>query len=275
MDKGGMVADGSAAPDPTDSVDRFVTDLRRLRDALDRPPTWDAMVRRAKKHGVTVSRGTLHSIASTDRLPSELAVRGYVSALIDDLALIAGWLDRRSALTAPPTDLGDPTPPAPPTHRRHRVRWWVTGAAALLVTNAVTALIVRNASAPAPQITTAPHVATGDDPGRTPCVDDAKIATSTNKNPQLLLEILFSVKCQAGWARITRYDDKSLGNRVDVSIYRRSDPDGDTRQDATEPDVQSAYTFLIVRTDGTDRLCATGAIVTNGSPSTTVEPICT
>ncbi|QQQ79431.1 hypothetical protein IOD16_14095 [Saccharothrix sp. 6-C] len=40
----------------------------------------------------------------------------------------------------------------------------------------------------------------------------------------------------------TRKDDKALGNQVEVVIYRRSDPDGTTRQVALEPDVKSAFT---------------------------------
>jgi hypothetical protein len=74
---------------------------------------------------------------------------------------------------------------------------------------------------------------------------------------------VFSVKCRAAWARITRADDSALGNHVEVVIYRRSDPDGNTRQEAVEPDVKSAFTTLIVRADPTDRLCAIGAVVTN------------
>jgi hypothetical protein len=86
---------------------------------------------------------------------------------------------------------------------------------------------------------------------------------------------VFSVKCRAAWARITRADDSALGNHVEVVIYRRSDPDGNTRQEAVEPDVKSAFTTLIVRADPTDRLCAIGAVVTNGTRSAAVEPICT
>ncbi len=52
-----------------------------------------------------------------------------------------------------------------------------------------------------PQHNAAP-AATGDNPLDTPCLDDAKIVTSTNKNPQFLLEIVFSAKCHAAWARI-------------------------------------------------------------------------
>ena len=95
------------------------------------------------------------------------------------------------------------------------------------------------------------------------------------QEPAVLLEILFSAKCRAFWARITRSDDRALGNHIEVSLYRRSEPDGSTRQDAVEPDVKAAFTTLIVRSDPTDRLCATGATLTDGTRVTAVEPICT
>ena len=143
--------------------------------------------------------------------------------------------------------------------------------ATLLITNVMTGLVVHRISRPEPN--SAP-TATGDNPLDTPCLDDAKVATSTNKNPHFLLEIVFSVKCRAAWARITRVDDNALGNHVEVVIYRRSDPDGSTRQEAVEPDVKSAFTTLIVRADPTDRLCAIGAVVTKDTRSDAVEPVC-
>lgn len=256
--------------DQGDSVERFVGDLRRLRDDLEMPPTWDAMVHRAKIRGVRVSKSTLHKIAKLEGLPSALAVRGYLTALSKDPAEVDRWVARRTALIALP---GEQDAAEFATLLPGRTRWrWVAIVATLLITNVLTGLIVHRISTPEP--TSAP-AATGDNPLDTPCLDDAKIATSTNKNPQFLLEIVFSVKCRAAWARITRTDDSALGNRVEVVIYRRSDPDGSTRQEAVEPDVKSAFTTLIVRADPTDRLCAVGAVVTNDTRSATVEPICT
>lgn len=252
-----------------DAVERFVDDLRELRDDLPAPPTWDAMVHRARVRGVRVGKSTLHKIAKLDGLPSELAVRGYLTALGRDAAEIDRWTARRAALVAPADDHDAPQP-APRSQGR---RWWWVGiVAALVVTNVTTGVVVRRMSTPEPP--RAPS-ATGDNPLDTPCLADAKIATSTNRSPQFLLEIVFSVTCDAAWARITRTDDRALGNHVEVAIYRRSDPDGRTRQEAVEPDVKSAFTTMIVRADPTDRLCATGAVVTGGERSAAVDPICT
>ncbi len=106
------------------------------------------------------------------------------------------------------------------------------------------------------------------------CLDDAEIAASSTKNPEFLLELVFSAKCQAGWARVIRRDGNALANQIEVEIYRRSDPAGTSRQKATEADVQAAFTTMIVRTDPSDRLCATGAILTGGNRLGAVEPVC-
>lgn len=261
----------SARQDQGDSVERFVGDLRRLRDDLEVPPTWDAMVHRAKTRGVRVSKSTLHKVTKLEGLPSELAVRGYLTALSKDPAQVDRWVARRTALVALP-DEHDTAEFTTRSASRTRRRWWAAVAATLLITNVLTGFVVHRNSTPDPNPVLA---ATGDNPLDTPCLEDAKVATSTNANQQFLLEILFSVTCRAAWARITRADDSALGNHVEVVIYRRSDPDGSTRQEAVEPDVKSAFTTLIVRADPTDRLCATGAVVTNETRSGAVEPICT
>ncbi len=260
--------------DQGDSVERFVGDLRRLRDDVEVPPTWDAMVHRARTRGVRVSKSTLHKVAKLEGLPSELAVRGYLTALSKDPAEIERWTARRTALVTlrGAQDAAEFTTRLP---GRPRWQWWVAIVATLLITNVMTGFVVHRISTPQPQpqSNSAP-AATGDNPLDTRCLDDAKVATSTNKNPQFLLEIVFSVKCRAAWARITRADDSALGNHVEVVIYRRSDPDGGTRQEAVEPDVKSAFTTLIVRSDPTDRLCAIGAVITKDTRSAAVEPIC-
>jgi hypothetical protein len=273
------VQDGSQRQDPEDSVEAFIGDLRKLRDDLTDPPTWDAMDRRAKSGGVRVGKSTLHKIARLDTLPSELAVRGYVTALRRDPADIDHWMARRAAFdTAHAGQPADHPGPEDRTRSPARSRWrlWLAVGAALVITNVVTGIVVYRASTSDPR--TPPdkaQVMTGDNPLKTSCLADARVATSTNANPEYLLEILFSAECSAAWARITRKDDRALGNHVEVVIYRRSDPDGTTRQPAVEPDVKSAFTTLIVRSDPTDRLCATGAVITDGTRSAAVDAICT
>lgn len=266
--------------DRADLIERFVNELRELRDEVEVPPTWDAMVHRAKIGGVRVGKSTLHKIAKLDVLPSELAVRGYVTGLGMSATDVERWVARRTRLAELPAgwstndDSGQREAMLTPTlSGRPGWRWWLAAAAALLVTNVVTGLVVDRVSPPKPAQNTV-QATTGDNPLDTPCLGNAEIAASSTKSRQFLLEIVFSAKCRAFWARITRSDDRALHNRVEVSVYRRSDPHGSTRQDAVEPDVQSAFTTLIVRNDPTDRICAIGAILTDDTRTDAVEPIC-
>lgn len=117
---------------------------------------------------------------------------------------------------------------------------------------------------------------TGVDSGRTSCLADARVATTNAAaaNTNFLLELIWSPACDAGWGRITRSDSEGMGNTVTVTIYRRADPDGATRQTAVEPDVNSAYSTMIVRSDPTDRLGVVGSISTDGVDSPESLPIC-
>jgi hypothetical protein len=119
------------------------------------------------------------------------------------------------------------------------------------------------------------NVRTGVDPAMTPCVNDAKVATSSSRTHDTLLEIIWSNKCYAGWARITRYDDHFAGNSMTVSIYPETAAQGPDRQTATEPNVQSAYTTLVVRPTPQTRLCAVGVVTLDGQTIDLGDPLCT
>ncbi|MEO6087826.1 MAG: DUF2690 domain-containing protein [Umezawaea sp.] len=103
----------------------------------------------------------------------------------------------------------------------------------LLVTNITTGVIVYRVATPDP--VGQARGATGDNPLMSQCLDDAEIAASSTKNPEFLLELVFSAKCQAGWARVTRRDDNAQANQIEVEIYRRSDPTGTSRQKPPRP----------------------------------------
>ncbi len=257
-----------------DTVAAFAADLKALKARYPQI-SYEAMERRLRRRNIEVGRSTLNNAIKPESLATERTVRAFVVALTNDEQLAAQWIARRAALV--PLEIRERTDdrePAPP-RRSSTGRWWLLGAAAaavLILSNVVTAAVV--VSRVAPDLAAAPEVHTGDDPGKTQCRNDAKVAASTNK-PKMLLEILFSHTCDAAWARITRYDNAGRGNRLEVAIYRRSDPHGPTRQDAVEPDVDSAYTYLIVRADPTDRLCAQGAITVEGHTEAVGQEICT
>ncbi|MGN2638334.1 DUF2690 domain-containing protein [Nocardia takedensis] len=257
------------------SVETFAADLLALKKSHE-DMSYGTMSRRAGRHGLPISPSTLHNAVNGRRMATARTVRAFVVALTGDSELAREWIRRRNTLadTGDTGDFSDTTPAMPPgrlapTTRRSWV-WWAIAAAVLISTNVLTAVLATSCEHGGP-----PQVHTGDDPGKTVCIKDAVIAASSNSKPQMLLEILFSHACDAGWARITRYDNAGLGNRLEVSLYRRSNPTGPTRQNAIEPDVDSAYTTLIIRTDPTDRLCATAAVTTGAHTEPVAQPICT
>lgn len=117
------------------------------------------------------------------------------------------------------------------------------------------------------------HVATGDDGGRVQACSDAKIAVSAD-GPGFTTAVVFSAACNAAWGKITRHTGPDIGNTITVDIYRQADPNGPTRQHTTEPDVHSAYTTLIVRSDNSDRLCVTGSVTTGSRVEQVPYPLC-
>jgi len=118
------------------------------------------------------------------------------------------------------------------------------------------------------------NVHNGVDPAMTECVNDAEVATSSPRTNDTLLEIIWSNKCYAGWARVTRYDEQISGNSVTVAIYPETAAQGPDRQAATEPNVQGAYTTLVVRPTPQTRLCTVGAITVDGTSIDLGEPLC-
>ncbi len=77
--------------------------------------------------------------------------------------------------------------------------------------------------------------------------------------------------------RITRLAGADTNNILSVTIYRRTDPRGPSRQPATEPDTHSALSTLLVRDNPpTDRLCVTGWATIDGqrTASPPTPPLC-
>lgn len=260
----------NAAPEA--DIARFAADLRRLR--LDAgSPTLASL-----QHDTGVSRTVLSEAFAGRRVPSERTVDALVRACGADPA---PWLERRQALLGAneESDAGAAGRTAPPTGKsaaRWRTMWIGLGAFAggAAASAAILLLVVvpgmAYGAAEAAQIT----VATGEDPAHTPCVDDAEVATGDTRADNSLLEIVWSDKCQAGWGRITRYDGLYQGNTVTIAIYPQSAPDGPERQEATEHDVQGAYTTLVVRPSPDTLLCADGSFTVEGTRIDLGDPLC-
>lgn len=282
-----------------DSAELFAEDLRLLR-VRSGSPTLSHL-----QHTTGISRTVLSDAFNGRQLPSARTVDGVVRACGADPE---EWIRRRDRLAAAPAARADdpvvltaeepilqesvPREPAgeqPRRPRRLRRRTVALIAVAAFVVGAgigggvVGGVLGSRISALGDELAAAGPVnpqaqivvRTGVDPAMTPCVNDAKVAASEDRTNDTRIQIVWSNKCYAGWARIARYDGKADGNLVKISIYPETAPTGPDRQDATEPGVQGAYTTLIVRPTPDTRLCAVGAITVNGETIDLGEPICT
>ena len=278
------MTDGTAAE--PDSIEKLATDLRLLRVAAGSPTL------ASLQHSTGISRTVLSDAFTGKQLPSARTVDGIVRACKDDPV---GWLRRRDSLASKivaPENGTEPDPGVPTGRRKaRRVHWALAAviAVAAFALGAATSNVVTTGVMDG-RVTTLkkqlaaagpvnPHaqiqVRTGVDPAMTPCVNDAKVAASEDRTHNTRIQIIWSNKCYAGWARIARYDGLEQGNEVKVSLYPETAPKGPDRQDATEPGVQGAYTTLIVRPSPQTRLCAVGSITVGSQTITLGDPICT
>ncbi|PZU40130.1 MAG: hypothetical protein DI573_04980 [Microbacterium sp.] len=296
--------DGSGSHEAIDdTLATLSADLRALRLKAGNP-TLSALA-----HQTGISKTVLSEAFAGRRLPSARTVDGIVDACGGESA---AWVARRDRLAAaqngraaastldaaPTTDAPVGTAVPAPTRGRgrepRRVRLSVAIAAAftcliLGVAGTVGTLELlqprgQGASAAAPTDSatpgthgaSAPRIAvkTGSDPAFTECVDDAAVAAAETRAENTLLEIIWSDACQAGWARITRYDGLAAGNVVSASIYRQLAPGADDRQSTSEPEAQGAYTTLLVRPTPDTKICAVGAITIDGRTIDLGEPMC-
>lgn len=267
----------------SDNAQRFAADLRRLRLDAGSP----TLARLQAETGI--SRTVLSEAFAGRQLPSARTVDGIVRVCGGEPT---AWIDRRDSLAGVGSGAGPAVEPetavAAPTHmpprrtlgRRAAIFWaagaFVVGAAlsatvaSLIVAQIFTDRLVEAGAHNAPQIA----VETGTDPALTTCVEDAEVATGDTRADNSLLEIVWSNKCYAGWGRITRYDGLGQGNTVTIAIYPQTAPNGADRQEATEHDVQGAYTTLVVRPSPDTLLCAEGSFTVEGERIDLGDPLC-
>lgn len=256
-----------------DSPAAFSVDLRRLRLAADQP-TLDTIAREAG-----ISRTILSETFNGKSLPSARTVDRVVRYLGADPE---PWLERRERLSAPNSEQesGGSTGVPEAASRGIRPRM----AALLTAAGVVTGLIIgvgvgfgigtANMAATPLAERTQIAVQNGLDPAKTPCVDDSKVAVASKRTNNTLLEIKWSNKCTAAWARVTRFDEEQAGNSMTVSLYPQTNPDSPDRQTATASDVNGVYTTLLVR-PGDDLLCAVASMTLDGEEIDLGEPLCT
>lgn len=271
----------TTAPEP-DSVEKFAADLRLLRVSAGSPTL------ASLQNSTGISRTVLSDAFAGKQLPSARTVDGIVRACKGDTV---DWLRRRDQLAAKLLAPEAEASATPSVKRTGRVHWAVAaaiaiaafalgaGASTMVVSDVMGAQVTTLKKQLAAAGPVNPHaqiqVRTGVDPAMTPCVNDAKVAASEDRPHNTRIQIIWSNKCYAGWARIARYDGLEQNNEVMVSIYPETAPKGPDRQDATEPGVQGAYTTLVVRPSPDTRLCAVGSITVGTQTFSLGNPICT
>ncbi|MEZ3160516.1 DUF2690 domain-containing protein [Microbacterium sp. BWT-B31] len=269
-----------------DGIALFAADLRRLRLEADSPTLTKL------QSGTGISRSVLSDAFAGRQLPSARTVDGIVRACGADPR---SWVDRRDALAAasdvnargrtnpaPDGDTGadavGDTPADEPglarTVASATAAWLAVGAFALGAALTAASFLGIPHLIPKPDDAPLIAVANGEDPAKTPCVEDAAVVSGDTRADNSLLEIIWSDKCQAGWGRITRYDGLGAGNTVTIAIYPATSPHGPDRQEATEHDVQGAYTTLVVRPTPDTLLCAEGSFTVDGTRIDLGDPMC-
>ncbi|MFB7893750.1 DUF2690 domain-containing protein [Microbacterium sp. NPDC056044] len=255
-------------------MEKFAADLRRLRLDADNP----TQARLQAETGI--SRSVLSDAFAGRQLPSARTVDGIVRACNGDIDV---WLSRRDALAGMSRDsqvdavAKSTGKPRVSVTRGTAIAIGVGAFVIGVIASAATTLAVSPLLAPPAAVAEegpAIHVSTGEDPAATECVEDARVATGDTRADNSLLEIVWSDKCQAGWGRITRYDGLYQGNTVTIAIYPETAADGPDRQEATEHDVQGAYTTLVVRPSADTLLCAEGSYTVDGKRIDLGDPLC-
>lgn len=271
--------------DPQTAV-RVAAQLRELREAAGNP-TLETLARRTG-----ISKSVLSDAFAGKRMPTERTVTGLVRALDGDVGPILALRTPTPTATPPHAPMAGGPGHAKVVSRMNAVLMALVATVLGAALGSAGTLAAHRSAGDLPTTTVAARVdpqvtlpfaespgarvtvRTGEDPAKTRCVDDAAVAAAETRTHDTLLEIIWSDACQAGWARITRYDGKARGNEVSASIFREIAPHGSDRQDTTEPGVQGAYTTLLVRPTAHTRVCATGQITLRGKHISLGEPIC-
>jgi transcriptional regulator with XRE-family HTH domain len=283
----------AGSPDRSTEIALLATDLRRLRLEAGNP----TLLHLQEESGV--SKSALSDALNGKQLPSERTLDSLVRALGGDSG---AWLDRRVRLTlalsesgpasgSPAAEASTSSEHAPPTEPRpfHGAlqRRLSIPAVALLtvvafgagaaVATGITSADDRGAAVglPTPEDSPLLAAATGVDPVLTDCIDDADAAALETRIETVVLEVIWSDQCQAGWGRITRNDNQTSGNSVHIEVYPVGPNQDADRQESTMDGVQGAYTHMVVRTDAETRLCADGSITRDGETIDLGAPLCT
>jgi transcriptional regulator with XRE-family HTH domain len=291
----------SSSPERDAKIRLLASDLRKLKLEVGSP------ILRDLEERTGISKSALSAAFKGRTLPSERTLDSLIRAFGRDPS---PWLDRRAELasqTQPTADpqtptetqspsgtqspseslplVGqDPTPTSSSGKRTLSLRAAASlaaiafGAGAAVATGLMS-IADRDATVadarPTPNNSSMLPAATGVDPAATSCIDDAEPAASETRIETVVLQVMWSDKCQAGWGRITRNDNQSNGNSVHIEVYPLGPERDNQQQESTMTSVQGAYTHMIVRTDPDTRICAHGSITRDGETVDVGDELCT
>ena len=251
-----------------DSVERFAADLRELRLANGNP----ILEHLAQKCGI--GRTVLSNAFRGQALPTKTTVRTLVSVLGgDEQAWITRWSRLRVAIETASVDECPPSP-VKPVEAPARPPWVlaVVGLLCLALGFGGGFVAARLASKPSPRLTST-AVVTGDDPWAQPaCQADAVRKGFGTRADHYLVEVFWSIACNAAWGQVTRFDGNRVGNRMTVSTYLAYQPA--SSQTVTALDVQVVHTPLLVPSAPMQEICVVGAVQVGSDNIDLAPPVC-
>ena len=233
-----------------DEVAQFVSDLKQLWVDNGSPP-FTALASRTG-----VSKSSLNdAVNRTDRPPSERTLAAFVGAIAPEK--VGTWTKRRAELLEELNPSASQLLSPVATQVPPRARWPWIAALVFGLLMSVVGFAVGRATAPQDEPVRA-GLEDGDDPIEAGCVPTAATVAKTSLDGVGTLQLLYSTTCNAYWARIERVDGRAVGNKLVSEVFIRRDASRAER--AVDPDVTGAYTYLLVREDPEQTVCARGSI---------------
>lgn len=248
-------------------------------------PTFRHLARQAH-----FSVSTLAEATAGRRLPSDQVVRALAAACGEVPDQWSARLAEAARPTQPVTDEAvsptavDSAPDRPESSRRGHRLWWAAAALALFTAGGASGLALAGTDSTPPAAQPSPHQPAptaddGSDPVAAQCTGDAQLidkAPVTESGVVVgALELKFSPRCDAGWARIYLYPEGVAdGLSASLAAVTVTAADGTSSGFAFRLRAQQpAYTDVIMPHGGCLR--ATATITPAGSPPLAAAIPCT
>ena len=276
-----------------DSVQQFKTDLRSHKAAAGEPPISEL----ATLTGISGSTLSAALSEKNDDLPSPRTLKALLAAQWDlaEQRLPAdqrplerdetSWLRRRASLVEASASMRGsdqeahfgPLAASPgrehPRRRARRLRSAVAcfGLAAMAFAGGY--VLGQHEGSQAVQADQGGSgVRDGEDPEAAGCVPDAVTFAERSVKGIGRLQLVYSARCNAFWARLQRLDDRPVGGSLNLRVFEADE--AGRFQSAVEPDTSSAYTAVLVQTHNSERFCASGVVISGETRVAISDRVC-